>query len=93
MAIDSSARANSDRSRVAGALVENDSGQTPVVCREHRPKLAARRAHQLIVWPRVDVEPVEARCDLLDCIRLFEGVLNPVLMTVLHLLEFLDTSS
>ena len=35
-------------------------------------------------------EPVEACCDLLDCIQLFEGVLNPVLVAVLHLLEFLD---
>ena len=34
--------------------------------------------------------PVEARCDLLDCIQLFEGVLDPVLVTVLHLLQFAD---
>jgi len=30
--------------------------------------MTARRADQLIVWPGMDFEPVEACCDLLDCI-------------------------
>jgi len=49
-------------------------------CRELRPQLTARRADQLIVWPVMHFEPVEARCDLLDRIQLFEGVLDPVLL-------------
>jgi len=35
-------------------------------------------------------EPVEARCDLLDRVQLFKSVLDPVLVTGLHLLEFFD---
>ena len=57
---------------------------------ELRPKLAAHRADQLIVRPGMDFEPVETRCDLLDHVQLFEGILDPVLVTVLHLLEFLN---
>jgi len=38
----------------------------------------------------MDFEPVEACCDLLDRVQLFEGVLDPVLMAVLDLLEFGD---
>jgi len=38
----------------------------------------------------MDFEPVEARCDLLDRVQLFEGVLNPALMTVFQFLEFLN---
>jgi len=36
----------------------------------------------------MNFEPVEVCCDLLDCIQLFEGVLNTVLETILHLLQF-----
>jgi hypothetical protein len=35
-------------------------------------------------------EPVEARCNLLDRVQLIESVLDPVLVAVLHLLEFCD---
>jgi hypothetical protein len=32
-------------------------------------------------------EPVEARCDLLDRVQLFEGILDPILVAILHPLE------
>ena len=35
-------------------------------------------------------EPVEARHDLLNRVQLCKCVLNPILVTVLHLLEFGD---
>jgi len=38
----------------------------------------------------MDFEPVKACCDLLDRIQLFERVLDPVLVAVLHLLQFAD---
>jgi hypothetical protein len=38
----------------------------------------------------MDFEPVEAGGHLLDRVQLFEGVLDPVLVAVLQLLEFSD---